>query len=67
MGKRYKEKQLAAQAGRRRAVLQIDRVSRREISESKHIYYYLNSLKGSPLFSPKWIFPPFDSCDLSAH
>lgn len=34
MGKRYKEKQLVAQAGRRRAVLQIDRVSRREVNEA---------------------------------
>ena len=37
MGKRYKEKQLAVQAGRRRAVLQIDRVSRREVNEGNLI------------------------------
>ncbi|KAJ7382994.1 Domain with 2 conserved Trp (W) residues [Desmophyllum pertusum] len=34
MGRRSKEKQLVAQASRRRTVLQIDRVSRREVGEA---------------------------------
>lgn len=33
MGRRAKDKQLVAQASRRRTVLQIDRVSRREAGE----------------------------------
>jgi len=44
MGRRAKDKQLVAQASRRRTVLQIDRVSRREAGEGMwHAVYLLYS------------------------
>lgn len=42
MGRRAKDKQLVAQASRRQTVLQIDRVSRREVGEGMQAGIFVN-------------------------